>query len=190
MRRKFLSVVASIIMMVATLVVGGLMTAAPAGAAGSDYGSPCYNTGSWNTAAEVNNLSPRNRVDKFRAARHTRCDRIVFEFANSRQVGYNAHYGQAEQGGSGFDIPVAGRVKFSLTINAPASGAVSRNGAILYSYYSSNTSGWTVRQVKSGGHFEGYTDISIGLRKVVRWRLFTALLTNGHRVLVLEFARY
>lgn len=193
MRRKFLSLAAGAILLLTTGLVGA--SAASTAAAAPSYGSTCYNWRGWTTGSENSYTMSSDLVNGFRAGRQTSCDRLVFVLDGKAKVGYYAGYGAVYQP-NGAQVPVDGPVDFTLVIRAWPKGwdtATAKDdfaikpGSVVYP--TSNPKGLkVVRQVKAGGGFEGETTFAIGLNKKTQWRLFTAVLADGKRAVIVEFA--
>lgn len=192
LRRKILSLAA-----IATLFVTGLVSvpATAVAAAPSSYANPCNGVGGWTTGSENSFRMSSDLLKAFRAGRHATCDRLVFVLDGDNRVGYYAGYGKVVQP-SGARVHVAGPVDFQLVVRAWPKGwdtatlkddfAVQAN-KVLYS--TSNPKGLKrVEQIKTGGAFEGETVFAVGLDEKVPFRLFTVVLADGTRVVIIEFA--
>lgn len=196
MHRTFLSLAAGLIalplaIMVSNASANGVATAATAGS----YTSPCHNWRNWTLGSENSMRMSSDLLKGFRAGRQTACDRLVFVLNGDEKVGYYGAYGKVIMP-NGSRLQVAGPVDFQLVVRAWPKGWNTRTtkddfaikaGSVIYS--SSNPKGLkVVNQVKSAGAFEGETTFAIGLDKKTQWRLFTTVLADGNRALIVEFA--
>lgn len=81
-RKRILSLVAVVTMAITTmLVVPTAVTAAPSG-----YTSPCNGASNWTTGPENSLTMSSDLLSEFRAGRHARCDRLVFELDGNEKV--------------------------------------------------------------------------------------------------------
>ncbi len=150
-----------------------IAVAAPmATASGAATQSFCGITwGSLPKSAASTAVSPLTGV---RGGRHACVDRLVLDF-KGKTTGYHVRYvSQVTQDGSGQVVPVRGGAKLQVTAIAPAddnSGNPTYNPANPKELV--NVSGWqTFRQVAWAGSFEGYSDIGLGVRARLPFRVF------------------
>ncbi|MGW6128578.1 AMIN-like domain-containing (lipo)protein [Cellulomonas sp. NPDC055163] len=151
------------------LLVGSflLVPASPAGAApycGIRWGSLEKSTLS---------LAPATVFD-VRTGRHTCYDRLVVDLAGG-SGGYRVAYvDEVTADGSGHVIPTRGGASLQITLGNPS---YDDNGNLTYAPANPselrNVSGYrTFRQVVWAGTFEGHTDLGLGVRARLPFRVF------------------
>lgn len=195
MRRTFLPRAVGMALSLIIMMVGGISATSTATAATSSYGSPCYNWKGWTTGHENDLTMSSDLLSDFRAGRQTKCDRLVLVLDGDDRVGYYAAYGKVVMP-SGSRFQVDGPVDFNLTVRAWPKGwdtATSKDdfaikaGSVIYP--KSDPKGLkVVQEVRSAGAFEGETTFAVGLSKKTQWRLFTVILADGRRAVIVEFA--
>jgi hypothetical protein len=122
------------------------------------------------TSAEITNL---------RTGRHACFDRLVIDLGPpvaglpSGPVGYDVHYGQVVEDGTGDVVPVAGAADLVIVVRA---NAYDLNGNPTYApadrLHARDVTGYrTFRQVAFLGTFEGYTTIGLGVRARLPFRV-------------------
>jgi hypothetical protein len=109
-----------------------------------------------------------------RTGRHDRYDRTVFDFTGGTP-GYRVEYGTLVSQGRGDTIPLAGAADLIVVFNGAAQPAID-----LGRVYNPNLP--TLRQIRSGGFFEGYAGFGLGLRDRVGFRVLT--LHNPDRIAI------
>jgi hypothetical protein len=109
-----------------------------------------------------------------RTGRHDRYDRTVFDFTGGTP-GYRVEYGQLVGIGTGNPIPVAGAATLLVTFDGAFPGTVD-----LGRVYDPRLP--TLRQIRSGGAFEGRITFGLGLADRVGFRVLR--LTNPPRIAV------
>ena len=113
------------------------------------------------------------QITNVRAGRHTCFDRLVIDM-NGPSFGYRVAYEPVENQGSGAVIPLRGGADLEIVVYAytyDAAGRPTYRPANLNELV--NVSGFaTFRQVASGGSFEGYTTIGLGVRARLPFRTF------------------
>ncbi|MBA2389649.1 MAG: hypothetical protein H0V67_05270 [Geodermatophilaceae bacterium] len=126
-----------------------------------------------------------------RAGRHTCYDRLVVDFDGS-PAGYTVRYVSAVPAqGTGNPIPLRGGAFLEIALQAPAYDP--NTGTPTYTPANPkelvNVSGWrTFRQAASGGSFEGYTTIGLGVRGRLPFRVFTLAGPRDGSRLVIDVA--
>jgi len=123
-----------------------------------------------------------------RAGRHTCYDRMVVDLRGSG-AGYTVRYvSQVLSQGQGAVIPLRGGARLDVVITAPTyninTGTSTYNPANRRELV--NVTGFsTFRQIASGGSFEGYTTIGLGVRARLPMRAFVlAGPGTGSRVVI------
>lgn len=167
----------------ALLVVAlvGLM-APPATAApycGIRWGSLAKSAGDLSTAPLVN----------VRAGRHACYDRLVLDFRGTGG-GYNVRYVSQVSGSAGFPLAVRGGARLQITAMDPAYDDL---GNATYAPANQRelvrVGGFrTFRQVRWVESFEGYTEIGLGVRARLPFRVFTLAGPGGGSRLVIDVA--
>jgi hypothetical protein len=109
-----------------------------------------------------------------RTGRHDRYDRAVFEFTGGTP-GYRVEYGQLTGIGSGAPIPLVGAATLLLVFDGAFPGAVD-----LGRTHDPRLP--TLRQIRSGGAFEGRITFGLGLADRVGFRVLQ--LANPPRIAV------
>ncbi|MDT0406725.1 MULTISPECIES: AMIN-like domain-containing (lipo)protein [Streptomyces] len=178
-------------MICATLVlVGATLTtaavpavAAPVAAAGATACS----TG-WGSLPRTDSDSTTSPVRDIRTGRHDCYDRMVVDLPGAERgaIGYSVQYvDRLHQDGSGRHIPVAGGAVLEVRVAAPAYAPESgeptypaRAGGTLPGV---NLTGYrTFRDARFAGSFEGATQIGLGVRARLPFRV---LQLDGHLVI-------
>ncbi|MDT0399681.1 MULTISPECIES: hypothetical protein [Streptomyces] len=178
-------------MICATLVlVGATLTtaavpavAAPVAAAGA---TACP-TG-WGSLPRTDSDSTTSPVRDIRTGRHDCYDRMVVDLPGAERgaIGYSVQYvDRLHQDGSGRHIPVAGGAVLEVRVAAPAYAPESgeptypaRAGGTLPGV---NLTGYrTFRDARFAGSFEGETQIGLGVRARLPFRV---LQLDGHLVI-------
>ncbi|HVF13892.1 MAG TPA: hypothetical protein VM942_04790 [Acidimicrobiales bacterium] len=164
--------------LLATLV----FTAAPADAApycGITWGSKDKAAGSHGTAP----------LGSVRAGRHDCFDRVVFEI-DGPASGYQVRYvSQVRTQGEGAVLPLAGGAFLEVVL---LTNVFDELGHLHYAGRVGdrlNVTGYrTLRDVKFGGCFEGYTTFGVGVRARLPFRVFTLAGPGTHSRIVLDIA--
>lgn len=169
----------------ATVVVltgaGVLGTAGMAGAATGPAGkhhtvTACTtNWGSLDKTATEANARPLKNIT---TSRHTCYDRMVFDIGGATgKVGYHVGYVDAfHQDGSGEQIPVQGGAILQVYVSAPsydpATGKQTYAGTAGKPLPGVNISGYqTFKDTRFGASFEGQTQIGLGVRAKLPFRV-------------------
>jgi hypothetical protein len=115
-------------------------------------------------------------VTNVRTGQHYCFDRMVVDL-NGPVAGYTVRYVDAvAHDGSGHLVPLQGRAFLQVTVTAPSYD--SQTGNATYSPANqaelSNVAGYqTFRQVAWAGSYEGYTNIGLGVRARLPFRVFS-----------------
>jgi len=135
----------------------------------------------------LNRLSPAP-ITNVRAGRNTCFDRMVVDIRGGG-AGYTVRYvSQVLNQGQGAVVPLRGAAKLDVVIKDPTFNI--NTGASTYRPANSrelvNVAGFsTFRQIASGGSFEGYTTIGLGVRARLPMRAFVlAGAGTGSRVVI------
>jgi hypothetical protein len=136
-------------------------------------------TASWGSLTKSLNRLSAAPITNVRAGRNTCFDRMVVDI-RGRGAGYTVRYvSQVLNQGQGAVVPLRGGAKLDVVIKDPAYNI--NTGAPTYRPANSrelvNVAGFsTFRQIASGGSFEGYTTIGLGVRARLPMRVF---ILNG-----------
>ena len=143
----------------------------------------------WGSTPEGFGTGPGGpQVTNVRAGRHTCFDRVVIDL-NGANVGYRVSYQPVvEEQASGNPIPLRGGADLEIVVFAFTYNA---NGTPTYNPPNDselvNVSGFqTLRQIASGGSFEGYTTIAVGTRARLPFRTFVLAGPGGGSRLVID----
>ncbi|MFI1263344.1 MULTISPECIES: AMIN-like domain-containing (lipo)protein [Streptomyces] len=176
----------------AALVLAGAGVAGTAGAAEAATG-PVGNAapaaacsavwGSGDKSATNAGAAPLTGI---RTGRHACYDRMVFDTGAAGPLGYHVGYVDAfHQDGSGVRIPVKGGAILQIYVSAPsydpATGRQTYAGSAGKSLPGVDISGYrTFTDTKFGASFEGQTQVGLGLRAKLPFRV----LQSGHQLIV------
>ena len=144
---------------------------------------------SWGSRPEVagdHGMAPLGAV---RTGRHACFDRVVFEI-DGPAPGYKVEYvSQVRTQGEGAVLPLAGGAYLNVVL---LSNVFDELGHVHYSGRVGdrlNVNGYkTLRDVKFGGCFEGYTTFGVGVRARLPFRVFTLDGPGDHSRIVLDIA--
>ncbi|MDX3763116.1 hypothetical protein PV684_49875 [Streptomyces sp. AK02-04a] len=164
----------------------------PAAAPPGDTATACpVGWGSHPGARSAQTTTPMTNV---RTGRHDCYDRLVVDAPGAKggSIGYSVRYvGQLVQDGSGQVMPVPGGAVLEIVIHAPAYDI--RTGKLTYpaqphhSLPGVNLAGYrTFRAARYGGSFEGQTQLGLGVRARLPFRV---LALDGHLVVDVEHTR-
>jgi hypothetical protein len=111
-------------------------------------------------------------ITGIRTGRHSCYDRLVIDLAGP-SPGYRVAYvSQVMDQARGEPVPVRGGAAIDVTVFAPTYDLDGRSTVSLDALPS--VAGYrTFRQLASGGSFEGYTTIALGVRARLPFRVFT-----------------
>ena len=148
----------------------------------------------WGSLAKANqNLFMPASVTNVRTGQHLCFDRLVVDL-NGPATGYHVRYvSNVVQDGSGFTVPVRGGARLQVTVNAPSYDP--NSGRPTYTPANqaelSNVANYqTFRQVAWAGSFEGYTNLGLGVRARLPFRVFTLDGPGSGSRLVLDVAHF
>jgi hypothetical protein len=164
----------------------GILAPGPASAATSYCGLQ------WGSLAKAQGPLSTAPVTSVRTGQHYCFDRMVVDL-NGPVKGYTVRYvPEVIQDGSGFTIPVQGRARLQVTVNAPS---YDQNGNVTYNPAAkaelSNVAGYqTFRQVVYAGSFEGYTSIGLGVRARLPFRVLTLDGPGSGSRLIVDVAHF
>ncbi|MDN3057307.1 hypothetical protein PH213_22690 [Streptomyces sp. SRF1] len=184
----------------AAMALAGGALAATAGTAGAvvpaEAGARAGTTGTGATACETGwgsgekTAQPAGHtpLTNVRTGRHACFDRIVFDVRGATAagpIGYRVGYVNAlHQDGSGEEVPVGGGAILEIRVAAPSydpgSGAESYPGRARKPLPGVDLTGYqTFRDTRFGASFEGDTQVGLGVRARLPFRV---LQTDGHVV--------
>ncbi|MEV3972988.1 hypothetical protein AB0K68_33440 [Streptomyces sp. NPDC050698] len=133
---------------------------------------------SWGSLAKTDAGATLASVTNIRTGRHTCYDRMVIDVPGGGSgVGYTVQYvDQLYQDGSGRPIPVAGGAVLEVRVSAPAydpeTGAATYPGRPTRPLPGVDLTGYrTFRDARYGGSFEGETQIGLGVRARLPFRV-------------------
>lgn len=132
-------------------------------------------TAHWGSLTKSLNRMTPAAITNVRAGRHTCFDRMVVDL-RGKGAGYTVRYvSQVLSEGQGAVIPLRGGAKLDVVVKAPTYNV--KTGTSTYNPANSrelvNVTGFsTFRQIASGGSFEGYTTIGLGVRARLPMRVF------------------
>lgn len=175
-------------LLMALLTAVGLGIAVP----GAASATTSYCGLQWGSLTKTGPPTSTASVTNVRTGQHYCFDRMVVDL-NGPATGYTVRYvAQVVQDGSGFTVPVRGGARLQITVNAPSYDG---NGNATYNPAHrtelSNVAGYqTFRQVASAGSFEGYTNIGLGVRARLPFRVFTLDGPGSGSRLVVDVAHF
>src|SRR5690606_2994199 len=165
----------------ATLALAGaaLGTVAAPAAAGTTAATPqstACPTG-WGSLPETGTPATATPVRDIRTGRHACSDRMVVDVPGAGNVGYSVRYvDRLHQDGSGRPVPVAGGAVLEVRITAPAYDPAT--GRATYPAQAGRTlpgvdlTGYrTFRDARFAGSFEGDTQVGLGVRARLPFRV-------------------
>lgn len=161
----------------ATIVAAGLAAisfavATPAGATASGSDSEC--SIAWGSLPKTTPGTASSVMTNVRGGQAACYDRLVLDF-RGKTNGYSVKYvNQVTMDGSGAVVPVRGGAKLQVTAFG---SSYDDNGNSTYNPANRNelvnvTGYQTFRQVAWAGTFEGYTDLGLGVRARLPFRVF------------------
>ncbi|RKO25934.1 hypothetical protein D7Z96_04055 [Pseudarthrobacter phenanthrenivorans] len=173
----------------AILLAAGLGIAVP----GQASATTSYCGLVWGSLAKTDGTLAAASVTNVRTGRHYCFDRMVVDLSGPA-VGYLVRYvPKVVEDGSGFTVPVRGGARLQVTVKAPAHDP--NTGQPTYTPANraelSNVAGYqTFRQVAWAGSFEGQTNIGLGVRARLPFRVFTLDGPGSGSRLVVDVAHY
>jgi len=175
------------------LVFGGAPASALASAANAKTTACAATTAHWGSLTKsLGRMSPAP-ITNVRAGRHTCFDRLVVD-VRGNGLGYTVRYAsQVLSQGQGAVIPLRGGAKLDVVITAPTyninTGRSTFSPANLRELV--NVGGFsTFRQIASGGSFEGFTSIGLGVRARLPMRAFILAGAGTGSRLVIDVAHH
>ncbi|MFJ4753100.1 MULTISPECIES: hypothetical protein [unclassified Streptomyces] len=158
------------------------VAAVPAGAATTTTTKATACPTGWGSQAETRSAATMKSVTNVRTGRHDCFDRMVVDVpgAGTGRLGYTVQYvSRVHQDGSGRPVTVGGGAVIEVRVNAPAYDADSgrptypaRAGQRLPGV---NLTGYrTFRDARFVGSFEGDTQIGLGVRARLPFRVWVA----------------
>jgi len=173
------------------LVFAGAPALALASAADATTTTCAATTAHWGSLTKsLGRMSPAP-ITNVRAGRHTCFDRLVVD-VRGNGAGYTVRYAsQVLSQGQGAVIPLRGGAKLDVVITAPTYDI--NTGTSTYSPANRrelvNVTGFsTFRQIASGGSFEGFTTIGLGVRARLPMRAFILAGPGAGSRLVIDVA--
>ncbi|MFE5187964.1 hypothetical protein [Streptomyces sp. NPDC056628] len=165
----------------ALVAAASAVAAVPAGATTPTTKATACPTG-WGSQAETRSAATMKPVTNVRTGRHTCFDRMVVDVpgAGTGRLGYSVQYvSRVHQDGSGRPVTVGGGAVIEVRLAAPAYDADSgeptypaRSGQRLPGV---NLTGYrTFRDARFVGSFEGDTQIGLGVRARLPFRVWVA----------------
>lgn len=121
-------------------------------------------------------LLSASTVDEVRAGHHACYDRLVIDL-DGPATGYDVRYVDiVRQPGSGFEVPLRGSARLQIVLGAAAYDTITADPTYDPADRTElvDVAGWdTFRQVALAGSFEGTTDLGLGVRARLPFRVFT-----------------
>ncbi|RLU96849.1 hypothetical protein CTZ27_17210 [Streptomyces griseocarneus] len=164
--------------------VGFVATTVPAGAAGHATGAApraaaCEGV-DWGSQRKDDTGAAHKPLQDITAGQHECFDRLVFEAKDNgdNPLGYHVGYvDKLHQDGSGDEIPVAGGAVLDIRVGAPsydpATGKRTYPGRVGEPLRGVDVSGYrTFRDTRYAGSFEGDTQVGLGVRARLPFRVF------------------
>jgi hypothetical protein len=150
--------------------------AAPVAARAATQATTCP-TG-WGSLPKTDTSGTLTPVRDIRTGRHACFDRMVIDLPGAgSDVGYSVRYvDQLHQDGSGRHVPVAGGAVLEVRVVAPAydpeTGAATYPGRVARPLPGVDLTGYrTFRDTRFAGSFEGETQIGLGVRARLPFRV-------------------
>ncbi|MEU0687401.1 AMIN-like domain-containing (lipo)protein [Streptomyces uncialis] len=176
----------------AALVLAGATLIGTAGAAGAatgqaDKAAAAACSTAWGSGVKSDADSVAEPLKNIRTGQHTCYDRMVFDITGATgTAGFHVSYVDAfHQDGTGDLIPVSGGAILQVFVNAPSyhpsTGAVVYPGLPGRTLPGVNINGYrTFKDTKYGASLEGQTQVGLGLRAKLPFRV----LKSGDQVIV------
>jgi hypothetical protein len=167
------------------LVAGTVPLTAAAASASTPTATPFCGI-HWGSLAKTSSTLVPGPITNVRSGRHACYDRLVIDL-KGRAPGYTVKYVNTFTGaGSGLPIPLRGGAKLSVTVNAPA---YTPTGTASYTPKSRtnvvDVTGYrTFRQVRWDSSFEGQTQLGLGVRARLPFRVFTLQDASTSRLVI------
>jgi hypothetical protein len=165
----------------------GLVSAALSVAVSTPSGAAPYCGITWGSLAKTSSPMVVAPITNLRAGRHTCFDRLVVDIRGNVAPGYSVRYVPVVLGdASGEPVPLRGGAFLDVLVRAPA-----HDTSGTPTYHPANPSeavtvtGFsTFRQVRFLGTFEGITQIGLGVRARLPFRVFLLRGTTSTRVVI------
>ncbi|HWD81992.1 MAG TPA: hypothetical protein VG497_24010 [Kribbella sp.] len=150
----------------------------------------------WGSLPKTNNRVPAptaTAVTNVRTGRHACFDRLVVDLSGGT-TGYDVRYVRnVYTDGAGFLVPLRGGAKLQIVVHAPAYNI--NTGKATYAPKNpkelTNVTGYrTFRQVAFAGSFEGQTNLGLGVRARLPFRVFTVAGPGTNGRLVIDVAHH
>lgn len=173
--RRIGAAVAVLVLAGATLGAAASTAGAAVGAEGPRAASACP-TG-WGSGAKGGAAVGAEHLRDIRTGRHECYDRIVFDVPGGDQIGYHVQYvDRFYADPSGEYIPVAGGAVLEIRVGAWSydleAGVPTYPGKVGKPLPTVNISGYsTFRDTRFGGTFEGQTQVGLGVRARLPFRV-------------------
>ena len=157
------------------LAAVSLGVAAPMVSAQAAAATPGYCGISWGSLSKAAANTTISSLTNIRGGRHACYDRLVLDFAGKTDGYWVRYVDQVRNGGDGYVVPVRGGAKLQIT---SAGLAYDDDGNSTYDPPVShselvNVTGWqTFRQVTNASHIVENTDIGLGVRARLPYRVF------------------
>ncbi|MCM2389925.1 AMIN-like domain-containing (lipo)protein [Streptomyces albipurpureus] len=175
------------------LVLTGVVVAGTTGTAGAATGqadkasSAAVCSTAWGSGTKSDLDSFAKPLTNIRTGQHACYDRMVFDTSGATgKVGYHISYVSSfQQDGTGTQIPVAGGAILQIYVNAPSydpeTGNVIYPGRPAQTLPGVNITGYrTFKDTRFGASFEGRTQVGLGLRAKLPFRV----LQSGDKLIV------
>ncbi|MFC5721231.1 hypothetical protein ACFP1Z_13755 [Streptomyces gamaensis] len=161
------------------LAGGGLTATAGTSAAADAAGSSCAAVG-WGSRERVSTDTEYHPLTDIRTDRHACFDRIVFDVhtTEGHPIGYRVGYvDKVHQDGSGDVVPVGGGAVLAIRVAAPSHDVASNStrypGKLGKPLPGVDLTGYrTFRDARFAGSFEGDTQVGLGVRARLPFRVF------------------
>jgi hypothetical protein len=167
-------------------VVAGTVPLTAAAASASTPAAAPYCGIRWGSLAKASSTMVAGPITNVRSGRHACYDRLVIDL-RGRAPGYTVKYVNTFTGAaSGLPIALRGGAKLSVTVNAPA---YTPKGTASYTPASRtdvvDVTGYrTFRQVRWDSSFEGQTQLGLGVRARLPFRVFTLQDATTSRLVI------
>ena len=167
------------------LVAGTVPLTASAASATTPAATP-YCGIRWGSLPKTSSTLVAGPITNVRSGRHACYDRLVIDL-KGKAPGYTVKYVNTFTGAaSGLPIPLRGGAKLSVTVNAPA---YTPQGKASFTPKSRanvvDVTGYrTFRQVRWDSSFEGYTQLGVGVRARLPFRVFTLQDATTSRLVI------
>ena len=168
------------------LLVALVAGTVPVAAASATASAAPYCGIHWGSLAKTSSTFVNGPITNVRAGRHACYDRLVIDL-KGRAPGYTVKYVNTFTGAaSGLPIPLRGGAKLSVTVNAPA---YTSKGTASYTPANRaevvDVTGYrTFRQVRWDSSFEGQTQLGLGVRARLPFRVFTLQDSTTSRLVI------